>query len=201
MGCKKLLKGIDLNCINLVNKYYQNVILINKSEVDEHIISTTDTQHRISFNLLEGKSGHLFRASEITSLLSASFSKSEDNGIPVYEHRVQIPVSGATENVKTLLKQLDGSDYFAAIQLKNGIVEIYGFDNLLKTSNYDYESQSPLGGAVIQMVSKIEEYEPPYVYYAAGFEDAHFNDLFGGIEGVLSGDFNDDFNDDFYIGN
>lgn len=198
MGCVKLLKGLDLACKDLVKKYYQNVILMNRNDVDQLSITTNDSQHRISFNLLPNKTGYLFRVNENSSLLSASFSKSEQKGIPLYNHAVNVVVSGVGESIKTLIKQLDNSDYFAAIQFKTGEVEIYGFDNGLRTQDYDYEAQSELGGTVITLASKFDEYEPPYLYQSPRIND-DFNNLFAGVPDFLSGDFNDDFSDDFYI--
>ena len=198
MGCVELLKGFDLTCEPLFRKYYQNVILINKSDVDQVRIITTNDQHRIQFNLLAGKSGKLFIINETSSLLNASFSKSTNKGITEYNHNVDIVVAGTSENVKTLLKQIDNGKYFAAIQFRNGDVEIYGFENGLESQDYDYQAQSSLGGAVITLSSKFDEYDVPYLYHSNSI-DNDFNELFTDLPGFLSGDFNNDFSDDFYI--
>jgi len=200
MGCVKLLKGIDLTCDNgWKNKYYQNVVLINRADVEGFNIITNNDEHRIKFNLLTGKTGVLFQASELKDLLSASFTKSNSKGIPYYDHKMQIAVVGTNEYVKTLLKQVDNSNYFGAIQFKNGDIEIYGFENGLKSDGYDYQAQGGIGGAPINLSSVISEYEPPYLYKGTGNDTDDFNNLFGNIPSVLNGDFNNDYNDDFFI--
>lgn len=197
MGCVNLIKGFDIGCEALFRKYYQNVILINKSDVFQTAISTTTEQHRIQFNLLPGKTGYLFTGNENVGLLNAKFSKKEEKGVPYYNHSVDIVIAGTSENVKTILKQIDNSRFFAAIQFKNGDVEIYGFENGLGSGDYEYSAQSSLGGAVINLSSKYDEYEPPYLYHSNSIND-DFNDLFAGLPNFLGGDFNQDFNDDFF---
>ncbi len=199
MGCVKLLKGFDLNCVVPTTRYYQSVVLINRADVNEYVIDSGETNHRISFNLKAGSSGFLFRGNENGSLISAGFAKSTDKGIPLYSHKVSVPVIGSSENIKTLLMQMDGSDFFAVIQAVNGDVEVYGFENGLSSGDYDFQLQSSLGGAAIDLSSKFEEFDPPYIYYSAGLETLHFDTNFEGIGAVLNGDFNDDFSDDFYI--
>lgn len=199
MGCVSLIKGLDLNCLDeFFRKYYQNVILINRNDVNQFQITTNTTQHRIRFNLSAGKTGYLFSNSETVGILKAKFSKNEAKGINTYRHSVDIVVSGTSENIKTLLKQLDNSDYFAAIQFKSGDVEIYGFENGLGSSGYEYDATSGVGGSVINLVSKFDEYEPPYLYYSNDIT-GDFDDLFAGLPDFLGGDFNNDYSDDFYI--
>lgn len=197
MGCVNLIKGFDIGCEALFRKYYQNVILINKNDVFQTAISTTNDQHRIQFNLLPGKTGYLFTGNENVGLLNAKFGKKEEKGVPYYNHSVDIVIAGTSENVKTILKQIDNSRFFAAIQFRNGDVEIYGFENGLGSGDYEYSAQSSLGGAVINLSSKYDEYEPPYLYHSNSIND-DFNDLFSGLPNFLGGDFNDDFNDDFF---
>jgi hypothetical protein len=205
MACKKLLQGFEVGCDDFYNKYYQNIVLINRQDVANFLISSTDTQHRISFYLLPGKTGFLFRAPEQSSVLRASFSKSVVKGVPLYDHNMQVPVIGVNETSKVMLKNLDLSDYFGAIQFKDGTVEIYGFHYGLKTVDYDYQPQGDVGGSVIDLVSRYSEIDPPYVYQTSLTADvsdtaeSHFNALFANIPDVLAGDFNDDFNDDFLI--
>src|SRR5690606_1830493 len=113
----------------------------------------------------------------------------------LYDHKIEIAVVGVDENSKTMLKQLDFSDYFGALQFKDGTIEIFGFNYGLKTDPYNYTPQG-IGGAVISLVSKYEEYDPPYVY--AG-DSIDFDNLFANIPSFLGGDFNNDFNNDFFI--
>ena len=198
MGCVSLIKGFDIGCEALFRKYYQNVVLINKEDVKQFSVTTTDSLHRIQFNLEDGKTGYLFNGKENVGLLTAKFNKNDVKGVPYYNHSVDVVVVGTSENIKTLLKQLDNSNYFAAIQFRNGDVEIYGFENGLFSGNYEYSAQSSLGGAVINLGSKYDEYEPPYLYNSAD-PNQDFNDLFAGLPDFLSGDFNNDYENDFYI--
>lgn len=206
MVCAKLINDLDLNCIDFYNRYYQNVILINKSDVQDYVIYTNDLQHRISFNLFSGKYGKLFTASEMSNTMKGTFSKTTNEGIPFYQHSVQVPVIGVSEYIKILLKQLDTSDYFAAIQFTDGNIEIYGFEYGLTTSGYNYEAQSTLGGSVITLESRYDEYVPPLMYVPKIITPPNsvteqatldFDNLFGDIPVFNFGDFNDDFNDDF----
>jgi len=198
MSCVNLIKGFDIGCEALFRKYYQNVVLINRSDVDQFRIIATNSQHRIQFNLLAGKTGYLFTGNENVGLLNAKFNKREEKGVPFYTHNVDVVVAGTSENIKTLLKQIDNSNYFAAIQFKNGDVEIYGFENGLTSGSYEYAAQSSLGGAVITMSSKFDEYEPPYLYHSNSITD-DFDGLFANLPNFLAGDFNQDYNNDFYI--
>lgn len=203
--CGKLLKGLDLNCIDFHNKYYQNIVLINKEDIQSYNITSDNTKNRIMFSLKPDKTGYLFTSGDAGSSMAASFNKSEKDGITYYKHNIQLPIVGVSENSKTLLKQLDKSNCFAAIHFRDGTVEIYGFNNLLKTTDYNYEAQSTLGGASIPMESKFDEYDPPYIYYPENTNDptsyaiTHFNNLFANIPDVDTGDFNNDFNNDFFI--
>lgn len=200
MGCVKLLKGLDISCSTAIGaKYYQQVVLINRSDVDEVLIKDAEESHRISFNLKGTSSGVMFKGVEAGRIFNATFDKSERKGIPYYQHRLELPVVGVKEEIKVLLKQLDIADFFAAVQYKDETVEIFGFNNGLKTGNYSYEAQGGIGGATIPLESRYEEYVPPYIYYGRGNETQHFNDLFANLPPVLGGDFNDDFSNDFYI--
>lgn len=200
MGCVKLLNGLDISCRTATAlKYYQQIVLINRSDVDEVLIKDTEESHRISFNLTGIASGVLFKGVEAGRVFNATFNKTERKGIPFYSHRVELPVIGVDEEIKVMLKQLDTADIFAAVQYKDETVEIFGFENGLKTDSYSYEAQGGNGGAIIPLISRHEEYVPPYVYYGRGNETQHFNDLFANLPPVLGGDFNDDFSNDFYI--
>ena len=116
---------------------------------------------RVRFTLKDGATGYLFRSLETGGALRASFNKSTENGIPMYDHRAQVPVVGVDETQKNLLKQLDNGNYFAAIQFKGDQVEIFGFNYGLTTGGYDFQAQSPIGGAYIPLQSTYKEYDPP----------------------------------------
>ncbi len=193
--CVKLMKGFDLECEGAeYRKYYQNAVLINRSDVENFTINSGIETNNIIFNLLATKTGYLFRSTENSSSIKLEFSKSEKKGIVYYDHKMDLPIIGVTENSKTILKQLDMSDYFGAIQFKDGTIEIVGFNYGLKTSNYTYDP----AGTVISLESKYSEYDPPYVY---GGDASDFDNLFADIPNINVGDFNNDFNNDFYISN
>lgn len=196
--CVDLMKGWDLECDGVTfKKYYQNIVLVNRADVDEFLINSTSTSNRITFNLKEDKTGFLFRSSENGNVINAEFSKSVKNGIVLYEHKLDLAVTGINEDSKTMLKQLDMSDYFGAVHFKDGTIEIHGFSYGLKTDPYTYTPQG-LGGGILSLVSKYSEYDPPYIYNSpTPIED--FDNLFADIPAIYGGDFNDDFNDDFFI--
>lgn len=211
MGCALLTAGHDIACQSFFNKYYQAIVLVNRKDVDETLVFNNDGRDtQISFNLKDGKTGYLFRSNENSGNLRASFSKSEDGDVPLYKHRVQLPIVGVSQETKRLLKELDLSDCFAAIRFKSGEIEIYGYNYGLKTSPYTYEPQGGIGGAVISLESRVEEYDPPYVYRGGAntrptqevldqitIDD--FCNLFANIDPVRIGDFNDDYNNDYFI--
>ncbi len=206
--CAEILKGFDLECLGAeFKKYYQQIVLVNKKDVDEFYINSSTSFNRIYFNLLEGKTGFLFRSTENGASFTASFDKTERKGVVYYSHKLQVPIVGANEEAKTMLKQLDFSNYFAAIHFKDGTIEIHGFKNGLKTDGYTYEPQG-MGGAMIPLVSRYDEYDPPYTYFPSlndGSVDAgvlaitDFNNLFANIPAIYQGDFNSDYNSDFFI--
>lgn len=206
--CVDLMKGFDLECDGaLYRKYFQNIVLVNRNDVDEFFINSSSTKNRIYFNLLEDKTGFLFRSTENGGTINAEFSKSVKNGIVLYDHKLDLAVTGINEDSKTMLKQLDMADYFAAVHFKDGTIEIHGFSFGLKTDPYTYTPQG-IGGGIISLVSKYPEYDPPYVYVpsldpnASGYDEQaieDFNNLFANIPLIYGGDFNFDFNNDFFI--
>jgi hypothetical protein len=80
--CYKLLGGFDLECLGALHtKYYQHAVLVNKADVNQKVIYSSDTENRIYFNLLSGKTGFLFRSTENGGSISGEFSKSEEKYI------------------------------------------------------------------------------------------------------------------------
>lgn len=196
MACKQLLRGQDIRCLSVSRKYYQQIVLINIDDVNEVAYDISNVNHSIAFNLKTGTKGYKYIGSDLTNLYNASFSKSTRKGQPLYSHSINLPIIGVGIETKLILKELDLSNYFAAIQFRDDTIEIYGFENGLKTSDYTFEAQNSLGGTGITLVSKFEEDSIPYIY--AGNKD-DFNNDFEDIPQLLGGDFNDDFSNDFYI--
>lgn len=204
----KILKGLDVSCLeSFDNKYYQRLVLVNKADVNQYQIYSNDSFNRITFNLKPGKTGYLVKSNEAGSIIRAGFAKGKSNGVITYNHKVEIPVLGVDENVKTFLKQIDFSRYFAVLMFHTGEVEVFGFNYGMTTEDYDFSSQNEISGIPIPMQSRYPEYEPPYVYRPASSDDLDylpqvvedFKNLFSNIQDFIMGDFNDDFSDDFYI--
>jgi len=204
MSCETLRNGLDLSCGNIVKNYYQQAVLINRADILNKLILTStvsiddvyECRYRVLFNLKPDLKGFLFSASENGTTIFGTVEKSIVEGIPQYSHAVTINMLGVSEIVKCTLKQLDYADYFCALQLYDGTVEIYGFEYGMTTSNYTYDPQNSGGGAIIKLISLSEalEDELPFIY--DGDDDA-FDNLFENVSFVPHGDFNDDFNDDF----
>lgn len=194
MACRQLIREQDISCIDVQRKYYQQVVLVNLDDVDE--IAYNEVTHEVLFNLFDGATGYRYMGNENVSLYSASFGKTTKKGQPLYNHRIDLPIVGVGSTTKLILKELDLANYFGAVQFRDGTVEIYGFDNGLKTSDYTYSAQNGLGGTGLTLESKYEEDEPPYIY---GGPSTNFDNKFVGIGQLLAGDFSEDFENDFYI--
>lgn len=190
------MRGHDIRCELPLRKYWQQVVLVNLEDVNEVSYDVSNVGHSIVFNLNTGATGYKYIGNERGDLYTASFSKSTRKGQPIYDHTVNIPVIGVSIETKLVLKELDLANYFAAIQFRDGTIEIYGFDNGLTTSDYTYEANNGLGGTGISLVSKYPEDEIPYVYSG---DKINFDNDFADIGELLGGDFNSDFSNDFYI--
>jgi hypothetical protein len=207
MNCIELMNGLDISCLITGKFYYQNVVLINKSDVDQSTINI-DGKNTINFNLKDGACGFLFASNQKRRLISGKFTKAQNNSIVFYDHELQIPIIGTHQEIKVLLRQLDEGEFFGAIHHVNGDIEIYGFEYGLKTNPWNYEAQGELGGSIISLSSEVSEEFPPLNYIPTNVtvpntsvEQAiiNFNNLFCGLAPFLFGDFNNDFNNDFYI--
>lgn len=204
MSCEKIRNGLDLSCGNIVKNYYQQAVLVNRADVlNKQILTSTvsiedvyECRYKVLFNLQPDKSGFLFSSSENGSTIFGVVEKSVIQGIPQYKHSVTINILGVNQTVKCTLKQLDYSDYFVALQLYDGTVEIYGFEFGMVTDNYNFDPQNADGGAIIKLISQSEalEDELPFIYEGG---DNDFDNLFADVIFVPQGDFNDDFNNDF----
>src|SRR5690554_5441188 len=124
MGCIKLFSGQETGCEPVYKKYFQQAVLINKADVESFITTATIpnvdlqssfTGHRIRFSLKEGKKGFRFQGEPNGISFFASWAKELDENVPQYNHFLQLPIFGASETAKQILKTLDNADYFAAI--------------------------------------------------------------------------------------
>lgn len=189
--CAKLFAGFDASCDAPVRKYYQQAVLINKSDIETYSITKpdygTDTcNYKATFSLKVGATGYLFIGPEAGSSFLGSYDKSRsDIGHSQYVHNAQILIAGVDEASKCILDGLDKGSFVAVYQLKDGTVEIYGLVNGLTTGDYSYNIQEGGGGTVI-LLSSLEdapESTLPLVYEAAvpGEETADFDSLFANV--------------------
>ena len=208
MSCESLRNGLDLTCGTFAKKYYQQVVLVNRADVQNKRIVTSSLdidgnytcRNRVYFNLKEGKSGFRFSLNENSSSIFANFDKSIVENIPQYLHTVSIVILGVSEQIKCLFTQLDYADYFAAVQFYDGTIEIFGFEFGLTSGNYGYDPHNNNGGSVIKLSSLSDSLEdtPPLNYKSTeGTEILDFDNNFQDVIFDINGDFNPDFNSDF----
>lgn len=188
--CALLGNEIDVSCIAPVRKYYQQIVAINKSDIDPASVTinlpdpeTGDCDYSVSFALKAGKTGYRIIGPEAGSSFFGSFDKSRsDLGYPQYIHNVGILMAGISEEAKCALAALDKGSFVIAAQAKDGTVEIYGFTNGLTTGDYSYNIQEGGGGTAI-VLSSLEdapEGNLPLVYKSSvpGQENDDFDDAF-----------------------
>lgn len=211
MSCIKLRSEINNSCKTISRKYFQQVVLINKDDVQSFLIATPYSnindeffcRYRIAFKLKEGKKGFRFTSPEAGNSIFGFYNKTLKENIPQYNHSVQLSVFGIDEKTKCVLDQLDMAQYFAALQFYDGTVEVYGFEFGLKTEDYEYNPANNSGGTLLVLSSDEDalEDERPYVYVSGidGNENNDFNNNFEDNPELPTGDFNNDFSDDFYI--
>ncbi len=188
MSCIKLKNDLDNGCVELLKKYFQQVVLINKNDIESYYIQSP--QHRnfdtnrylVSFTLKPNTRGFRVTNTHNGNNVFGFYNKSENEGIPQYKHSVQISTVGIDERTKVFLDHLDFSQYIAIIQSYNGLIEVYGFQYGLKTDDYEVNPANNGGGTLIELSSDddVLEDERPYIYISAieGNEDDDFNNNF-----------------------
>lgn len=203
MRCEDLKLGQRSACVRFSKNRYQQVVFINKNDVDSFQIKSSleiiseglepTANHFIKFKLKEGKKGFRFSIYETANIIKADFSKSENLGITRYTHNVSFPIYGVSQHQKKILEQFDkSSDYFACLMHYSGIVEVFGFDFGFKTNDYTFESD-----VVLELESTEPEYKIPLVYKSRikGMESDEFNNDFEAIN--YDNEYNFDYNKDF----
>jgi len=186
--CAKLVNGLDLSCVSPPRKYYQQAVIINKSDIDSFTITPPDAEtetcnYKVEFTLKEGATGYRIQGIEAGSSFFGNFDKSRsDLGYPQYLHRVQVLIAGITEAAKCILDALDKGTFVAVLQLTDGTVEVYGIENGLSSADYTYDVQANSGGSVValQSLETAPETYIPLVYESAtpGNETIDFDDAF-----------------------
>ena len=186
--CAKLFNELDGGCNSPVRKYYQQAVLINKSDIDTYTVTTQDAvtetcNYKVVFTLKSGTTGYRITGSEAGSSFFGSFDKTRsDLGYAQYIHNTGVLITGVDEASKCILDSLDKGSFVVALQLKDGTVEIFGIVNGLTTGDYSYNIQEGGGGTQI-ILSSLEdapEANIPLVYESAvpGQESTDFDDAF-----------------------
>lgn len=183
--CAKLFNGFDASCDAPTRKYYQQAVLINKSDIETYTITKPDygtptCNYKVAFTLKSGATGYKFIGPEAGSNYFGSYDKTRnDLGYAQYIHNTQILIAGVDETTKCILDSLDKGSFVVALQLKDGTVEIYGVVNGLTTGDYTYNIQEGGGGTSVQLSSLEDAPESslPFVYESAvpGSESADFD--------------------------
>lgn len=203
MSCAKVLNGLDLSCNRDDNRYFQELVLVNREDVRSKSVQVSnDCKSRVYFSLKQGATGVHFQFPSKGSNVFGTFTKSVNNGRVEYFHKIQIIVSGVSEEINCLLNTLDKGDYFGVLRYGNEI-QVFGFEYGLTTSDYTIDYQNTNGISIIELISNNDalEDEPPLIYKSRGNKEIEdFDDLFSNIPVVQLGDFNNDFNNDYYIG-
>jgi hypothetical protein len=186
--CAKIFNGLDVGCAKPVSKYYQQAVIINKSDIDNYTITLPDVEgeicdYNVTFNLKPGTTGYRIIGAEAGSSFFGSVSKTRnDLGYAQYIHNVSILVAGISEEIKCILDGLDKGSFVVALQAKDGTVEIYGMVYGLTTGDYEYNIQEGGGGTAIVLSSleDAQESNLPLVYVSSspGQEGDDFDNAF-----------------------
>jgi hypothetical protein len=188
--CAKLIGGQDAVCVPPKRKYFQQAVVINKSDIDTYEIATTDYNlpspvcaYTVEFTLKEGKTGYRFQGPENGASYFGTYDKSRsDLGFTQYIHNANILVVGANAAAKCILDSLDKGSFVVAFQFTDGTVEIYGIENGLSTGDYTYDVQGGGGGTaiILSSIDTAPENYLPLVYKSAvpGSETEDFDAAF-----------------------
>src|SRR5690554_6314237 len=120
--CAKIFNGLDVSCVKPVSKYYQQAVIINKSDIDTYTTDLPDAEaetceYKVQFALKAGTTGYRIQGAENGSSFYGSVSKSRnDLGYAEYIHNVGILVAGLSEESKCILDGLDKGSFVVALQ-------------------------------------------------------------------------------------
>lgn len=186
--CAKLGNGLDVSCEAPVRKFFQQAVVINKTDIEEYTIQKPDAElgecnYNVSFTLKPGTTGYRISGIQAGSSFFGSFDKSRsDLGYPQYVHNASILIAGASEEAKCILDSLDKGSFVIAYQYTDGTVEIYGMENGVTSGDYTYDVQGGGGGTAIVLSSledAPERYLPLiYLSNTPGSEGADFDTAF-----------------------
>lgn len=187
--CAELTGAIDLSCVrNFPKKYYQEAVIINMNDIDKEgstigNISGATCDYSVQMILKSLKKGTQIKLPETGNAIKGFYGKSKtDNGFVQYLHQVQFLMIGASSDTKCKMDKLDHGRYVVALQLTDGTVEIYGWENGLTTADYTYDIQEGGGGSLIVLQSdeNAQESMIPLIYkpQTGGDANADFNQQF-----------------------
>ena len=157
--CAILKNGQDAACIAPVRRFYQQAVLINKTDIDTTTVvlsipTDSTCAYNVQFSLKEGKTGLRFTGPESGSTYKGYFDKSiSDLGYVQYKHNAQILVVGSTEDAKCILDSIGKGKFVAVYQFTDGSVEVYGWENGLSAGDFTYDVQEGGGGTAIVLSS------------------------------------------------
>jgi hypothetical protein len=187
--CAKIFNGLDVSCVKPVSKYYQQAVIINKSDIASYTITLPDEEteecaYTVVFELNPGATGYRIIGAEAGSSFYGSVSKtrSDPGGYAQYVHNVGIFMAGLSEESKCILSGLDKGSFVIALQAKDETVEIFGIVNGLTTGDYEYNIQEGGGGTqiILSSLEDAQEGSLPLIYESAvpGQETEDFDDAF-----------------------
>lgn len=170
--CGVLKSGQDLSCKSVISRFYQQLVLINYSDIDGKTINTESTgstcNHNVSFTLKTGKEGFRFMLSENGTAVSGTYEKSvNDFGYPTFRHIVNMALAGADEATKCAIESLSKGRFVAALQMGE-IIEIYGIEQGLAAGDFTADPQGNSGFIPLTLESSenAPEGHVPLVYKA-----------------------------------
>jgi hypothetical protein len=188
--CGTLKNGQDASCVAPARRFYQQAVIINKSDIDTTTVvlavpnaESVECEYSVQFSLKEGKTGLRFTGPESGSSYKGYFDKTlSDLGFTQYKHNAQILIVGSTEEAKCILDSLSKGKYVVVYQFTDGTVEVYGFENGLTTGDFTYDVQEGGGGTavILSSLDTAPENYVPLVYKSLveGGENADFDSNF-----------------------
>lgn len=190
--CNELTGAINKSCArNFAKKYYQEAVFINHNDIDKDnsVVGTSGSvggatcDYTVQMILKSLKKGVQVKLPETGNAIKGFTGKSKtDNGFIQYLHQVQFLMIGADSETKCQMDKLDHGRYAVALQLLDGTIEIYGWENGLTTGDYTYDIVEGGGGSLIVLQSDetAQESMLPLIYkpQTGGDANADFNEQF-----------------------
>lgn len=190
--CAQLKDGLDLSCSRPTGKYYQQVVLMNYSDINPETVvapwledypTAEDCQYFVQFELENGATGFRFTFPErSTSVFGTADYDNSEQGYPTFIHNLNMLVASATEAQKCILDAILKGSFVAAAQLYNGVVEIYGLQYGLYAQAVTIDGQTNAGATpiILSSIEGSEENFLPLVYkpQVGGDAIADFDDNF-----------------------